>query len=145
MALLSALGLVAWQIQAQASGTWVLMAWFFGALCLAGVAYGVPRQALVDGRLFWSGEAWFWESAAARSADVCPESVLVSLSVALDSGSGLLLWVCLPKGPGQGLGQWASAWTQESAMPSKWHGFRCAVYSRPKTLRTSDSTYSDRL
>lgn len=139
LALLSALGLAGWQILAQPSDTRVLSAWLFWSLCLGGAAYGIPKQTLGDGQLFWSSEAWFWETAAGPSGQM--SSVPVNLSVALDWGAGLLLWVRLAKDTGAGHGQWVCAWPQEKAMPSKWHGFRCAVYSRPKIQLSSDATF----
>jgi outer membrane murein-binding lipoprotein Lpp len=36
-----------------------------------------------------------------------------------------------------GHGPWFCAWVSDQAMPSKWHGFRCAVYSRPKAIMPS--------
>jgi DNA-binding transcriptional LysR family regulator len=56
----------------------------------------------------------------------------VRLTVGLDTGPGLLLWIQSVDEQGRVMGPLTSAWLQADAMPSKWHGFRCAVYSRPK-------------
>ena len=132
LALSSAMGLFIWQMLTQASSAWVFQAWVFWVLCVGGAAALSPRQVLSGGRLFWSGEAWFWQT------ESDPDQGL-ELSVALDMGSGLLLWVRLLDEQGRCHRTQACAWMGESAMPSKWHGFRCAVYSRPKAARAAET------
>jgi hypothetical protein len=78
--------------------------------------------------LGWSGEAWFWQA----NADSAEQAQPVAVSLGLDTGQGLLLWVRTVDEQGRAQGLLQSAWLQAGAMPSKWHGFRCAVYSRPK-------------
>jgi len=110
MALLSAIGLLAWPMQAQTSTAEVLAAWAFWCLCVGGAAVWAPRQTPVDG-----------------------EHQSLDVSVGWDAGDALLLFVRFQDAQGASHGSWACAWLSAAAMPSKWHGFRCAVYSRPKT------------
>ena len=126
MALLSAIGLLAWPMQAQTSTAEVLAAWAFWCLCVGGAAVWAPRQTLTGGRLFWSGQTWFWQP-------VDGEHQSLDVSVGWDAGDALLLFVRFQDAQGASHGSWACAWLSAAAMPSKWHGFRCAVYSRPKT------------
>lgn len=131
MALLSALGLLLWHKQTQTSGTQLFAAWAFWALCLSGAALWAPRQTLGNGVMFWNGQAWFWQSHSG-------EDHKIELSVGWDFGGALLLFVRLQDEQAQGRGAWTCAWLSQTAMPSKWHGFRCAVYSRPKIVLASD-------
>jgi hypothetical protein len=126
MAVFCAVGLLIWQLLAQLSGARVFQAWAFWALCVGAAGVLIPRQALTGGRLFWSGDAWFWQTETGEDQGL-------ELSVGLDLGSSLLLWVRLQDGQGRCNRPLACAWLSEGAMPTKWHGFRCAVYSRPKT------------
>jgi hypothetical protein len=137
MTCLGAGGLAAWQMLGLVSGVAVFLAWIFWGLCVGGAALWAPRQTLAGGRLFWSGEAWFWQAEDDRGPVECAEQGLV-LSVGLDGGSGLLLFVRRRDRQGQGCGPWACAWLAERDMPSRWHGLRCAVYSRPKVRHASD-------
>lgn len=144
-ALLSAGGLLGWQVWGQASNELALWAWSFWALCLAWAAAWAPRQQLVGGRLFWSGEAWFWQTEGSSGQG---DLQSVSVSVGLDVGSGLLLWIRRQDDAGQQnptQGPLTCAWVQAHTMPSKWHGFRCAVYSRPQMLRSFDGARHDRI
>ena len=125
----SAVGLFSWQLQTLATGTNLWAAWLFWVVCALSVALWAPRQTLTGGRLGWSGEAWFWQA----HADSAEQSQAVAVSVGLDTGQGLLLWLQPLNEEGGAHGRLLCAWLQASAMPSKWHGFRCAVYSRPKT------------
>jgi hypothetical protein len=132
--LLSASGLIGWQWSSGAAQTEVWLGWLFWAGCVGLAAVWAPRQTLRDGRLLWSGEDWFWlpDGAAARG-----ELQRVSLWVGWDTDTRLLLWVqCTDEARPQPGALLTCAWLQKSAMPSKWHGFRCAVYSRPKPLDT---------
>lgn len=137
MSFLSAVGLLSWSMQAQHSSTQLGMAWVFWAICVGGAAFLAPRQMIQSGRLFWSGQAWFWQPPAG-------EDMGLQLSVAVDVGSGLLLFVRQLDAPISGRPSWACAWLVESAMPPKWHGFRCAVYSRPKPDAAAQGLDSDR-
>jgi hypothetical protein len=97
-------------------------------LCWVATAAWASRQHASEGSLFWTGEAWFWQAEHALSA----QAQAVRLRVGLDTGSGLMMWVQSVDDQGRVTGLLRSAWLQADAMPSKWHGFRCAVYSRPR-------------
>lgn len=137
MACLGAVGLAVWQMLGHVSGLTVLAAWIFWGLCVVGSAFWGPRQGLTDGRLFWSGERWFWQTKEGHGLVEGAEQGL-ALSVGLDWGAGLLLFVRTSDGLGQGHGPWAYTWLAESDMPSRWHGLRCAVYSRPKASQVAN-------
>ena len=131
---LSAVGMVNWQMQTGVTGPTLWAGWLMWTTCVLSAAFWAPRQALTHGRLGWSGDVWFWQA----DADAFKQAQVVAVSVGLDTGQGLLLWVQPLDERGRAQGRRASAWLKAGAMPSKWHGFRCAVYSRPKTVALSD-------
>jgi hypothetical protein len=131
---LSALGLLSWQIQSLASSAMIWAAWGLWSLCALSAALWAPKQVLVRGRLGWSGEDWFWQD----DAEAFEQTHAVAVSVGLDAGQSILLWVQPLNEQGFAQGRLRSAWLQADAMPSKWHGFRCAVYSRPKRAQLPD-------
>jgi hypothetical protein len=61
----------------------------------------------------------------------------LNLAVSMDFGGGMLLLLQAGDELRHGHGPWFCAWVSEQTMPSKWHGFRCAVYSRPKAINES--------
>jgi hypothetical protein len=134
--LLSAAGLTSWQWLSQAASTMVWSAWVFWAVCASATAYGGPKQTLSEGHLLWSGEAWLWQSVLGADA-LSQDDQGLNLAVGMDFGGGMLLLLQAGDEPRQGHGPWFCAWVSERAMPSKWHGFRCAVYSRPKAMTES--------
>lgn len=121
-----ALGLLAWQFHADVSPGLRWASWLGWGACFLLALGWAPRETLSDGRLFWNGESWFWDG-----ADGQQQGVEVSVRVDLNSAMGLSIQRL--DGSGQPQGLLAYAWVQARTMPSKWHGFRCAVYSRPKT------------
>lgn len=137
---LSALGLLSWQMQSQATGPKLWAAWGFWVACAGATVLWAPRQTLTDGRMGWSGEAWFWQAHGASAE----QAQTVVVSVGLDTGQALLLWVRKVDEQGSAQGHLQCAWLQAGAMPSKWHGFRCAVYSRPKTAALTDRVSQER-
>lgn len=139
--LLSAVGLLSWQMLSLAAGPELWAAWMFWVACGLAAALWAPRQTLTGGRLGWSGEGWFWQ-ANDNSAE---QAQAVAISVGLDTGQGLLMWVQPLNEQGCAQGRLLNAWLHAGAMPSKWHGFRCAVYSRPKTAALPESVPQDRL
>ena len=138
---LSAAGLIAWHKLSLATGPKLWAAGFVWAVCVLSAALWAPRQTLTDGRLGWSGESWFWQA----NADAGDHVQSVSVSVGLDSEAGILLWVQPLDEQGQAQGRLLCAWLQAGAMPSKWHGFRCAVYSRPMAAARSHKVPQARL
>ena len=133
---LSAAGLMAWQLQSQAPTTMVWGAWIFWASCAAATAHAGPQQILSEGELLWSGETWLWRSGLGTEAWSTEEQGF-NLSVGVDGGTRMLLLLQASPKAQQGRGQWFCAWVSEQTMPSQWHGFRCAVYSRPKPNKPS--------
>ena len=119
-----AIGLGVMQVQAGPSSSLWCLPWLFWLVCMVASLWWGPRQTLSDGRLFWNGESWFWQACEGD-----PQSSELSVCVDLDSA----LWLCVQRLDESGLpsGHAAYAWVQAGSMPSKWHGFRCAVYSRP--------------
>ena len=138
---LSAVGLLSWQMLTLTTGPKLWAAWVFWGSCAGFAAVWAPRQALTDGRLGWSGQSWWWQA----DADTADQVQAVAVSVGVDTGPGLLLWVQPLDDQGRAQGRRLCAWLQAAAMPSKWHGFRCAVYSRPKTAALSDGVLHERL
>ena len=134
LCVLSAVGIIGWQMLSLATGPKLWAAWCLWGLCAVGAWYGVPRQTLTEGHLGWSGESWFWQAGEQLDADVD----WVAVSVCLDTGQGLLLRVQPLDDHGKPRGRLLCAWLAAEAMPSKWHGFRCAVYSRPKAAAPLD-------
>ncbi|PIT72653.1 hypothetical protein [Limnohabitans sp. G3-2] len=133
---LSAAGLMAWQWQSQASHAMVWGAWIFWAASAAATACAGPRQILSGGDLLWLGETWLWRSAVAADA-LSEEEQELNVAVGLDWGTGMLLLLQEEPTAQQGRGPWFCAWVSQQTMPSQWHGFRCAVYSRPKPDKPS--------
>lgn len=125
---LSALGLMVWFWYGQLKPFSLLVAGLAWALCASAGWVWASRQNLSLGRLFWSGEAWFWQAQTPAPRTEDPEPNL-QLTVGLDLGWALLLWVIPLDAQGQRNGRMCSVWVDEASMPMKWHGFRCAVYS----------------
>ena len=125
LAMCGATGLLIWQVQANVSSIQSWVSWFFWCVCVVAALWWAPRQTLSDGRMFWSGESWFCISPEGHQQGI-------EVSVCLDLNSALGLFVQPVDESGQPQGPAAYAWMRERTMPSKWHGFRCAVYSRPK-------------
>jgi hypothetical protein len=138
---LSAVGLLSWQLQTLATGPKLRAAWMFWGVCVGFAALWAPRQTLRGGRLGWSGEAWFWQT----ETDSAEQAQTVLVSVGVDTGQGLLLLLQPLNEKGDAQGRLLCAWLHARGMPSKWHGFRCAVYSRPKTPARLDKDLQERL
>jgi hypothetical protein len=132
--LTSAAGLATWQLQSQASSAMVWGAWGFWLICALLTAYGGPKQVLSEGHLFWSGEAWLWRAGPIAGV-FKEEDQRLNLTVALDFGAGMLILLQACHETSQGRGPLFCAWVNNQTIPSKWHGFRCAVYSRPKAIK----------
>jgi hypothetical protein len=138
---LSAAAMVSWQLQTLVTGPKLWAGWVVWGVCALSAARWAPKQALAGGRLGWSGESWFWQA----DADTVEQAQAIAVTVGLDTGQALLLWVQPLDELGRAQGRRASAWLEAGAMPSKWHGFRCAVYSRPKTDAMPDVSTHGRL
>jgi hypothetical protein len=94
--------------------------WLTASVC---AARWTPREFLRVGELAWDGEAWHCESQEGQHGPV-------ELWLTLDGGSFMVVSLRAIGSPRQpALSQFACL--RSSDMPSRWHGFRCAVYSRP--------------
>ena len=124
LAALSAVALWAWRELSENAGLLqclALMCWgasVFAAMVLA------KRECLSEGQLVWDGEAWHWQD---RQQHEHP----VHVHVLLDTGHSLFVVCQGLKGPVDAPLRRRFAWLHRAAMPLSWHGFRCAVYSRP--------------
>lgn len=137
---LSALGLAIWQVQSASSFFTAFGAWVFWAACVLGARVWAPRELITQGRLSWTGEAWFYQRKDGVSEE---EAQSVRLSVGLDVGSGFVLWVRF-MGPMEQFGRWRCACFSQAQMPSNWHGFRCAVYSHVHRRKPTAGPVDDR-
>lgn len=129
LCVLSAAGIVHWQMQSLTTEPKVWSAWLFWCICTLSAALWGSRQILTEGQLGWSGESWYWRA----DGDAAGRTQSVAVSVGLDTGRGLLLWLQPLDEQDRSVGRLLSAWIEEGGMSSKWHGIRCAVYSRPNT------------
>ena len=124
LALAGGVGLLIWQVGSQAATVQVMLAWCVWCLSLVVAWRCWVHECSDSGHLSWDGESWQWIDATGRAKTV-------AVQVLLDMGHA----ICLRYEVSTGLSQEASrpqwAMLQEAAMPSSWHGFRCAVYSRP--------------
>jgi hypothetical protein len=100
------------------------MGWLM-AVVLAFVLW--RHEQLDEGLLIWTGQAWFWR---AQQAEELP----IRMALLLDAGGCLLVAVKIePDQPNKKSLTRYACFTHRS-MPSLWHGFRCAVYSRPMAV-----------
>lgn len=114
--------LLLWLVWTQASALvcmWMGFAWL---VAVTGTAWWLPREFLQEGELAWDGQAWHGPSPAVAEDTV-------HLSLMLDGGHFMLVSLRSTVQPGRGAGV-RHAWVRCTDMPSRWHGFRCAVYSR---------------
>jgi hypothetical protein len=128
--MVSAAGLLIWQTQSQTTEALVWGAWACWAVCASATAYGVPKQTLSEGHLLWSGQAWLWQSRLGVE-DFLDDDQGLDVTVGVDLGDAMLVFLRHCHATPQWRGRMFCAWVSEQSMPSKWHGFRCAVYSRP--------------
>ncbi len=138
LALVGAAGLLAWQAGSQATMGKVVLAWCVWSLSLA-VAWGsLAHECSASGHLSWDGESWLWRDDAGHVQTV-------DVQVLLDVGHAICLRYEGSKLLSQEScrAQWAVL--QAAAMPSSWHGFRCAVYSRPMEASMSADRYESTL
>lgn len=82
------------------------------------------QELLTCGQLVWSGEDWCWRSEA-------QDDTPVQVDCVLDWGGGMLLSLTRMEGPGSAWPRARFASLTRQQIPRVWHGFRCAVYSRP--------------
>ncbi len=96
----------------------MMLAWGFAWGC------GIQEQ-LACGQLVWSGENWCWRNEG-------QDDMSVQLTKVVDWNSGMLVALKCQDEPRVGWTRTRYAYLTRQEMPRQWHGFRCAVYSRPK-------------
>lgn len=116
------LALWLWQTNASvAMFAWAVFGWSATTLCCMGL---LPHEFLQQGELAWDGEAWHGCFASWQDGPM-------HLTLIFDGGHFML--VSLRAMAQADRSVWARyACLHRVDMPSCWHGFRCAVYSRPK-------------
>ena len=138
-------GRFAWGLQvagvlALTAGAVLALWWMWSSVsaamfaALAGVWCGAAVWAVVLGRqefvqqgeLAWDGEQW-------QGSGLSTHDGPVQLALTLDLGHSML--VACRASPESGWPRTRHAWVRRADMPSRWHGFRCAVYSRPAAGR----------
>jgi hypothetical protein len=134
LAAVAAVGLLVWQFQSERSGALggvAACAWILSVVLAMRFA---NREFLVDGFLVWDGQAWFWR-------DLQRQEHPVHVQVLVDTGRALFV-ACQVRNGSVGVGTDPQfAWLQQAAMPLSWHGFRCAVYSRPMDETRPDGRF----
>lgn len=83
------------------------------------------QEPLICGQLVWSGENWCWRNEG-------QDDMSVQLTKVVDWNSGMLVALKCQDEPRVGWTRTRYAYLTRQEMPRQWHGFRCAVYSRPK-------------
>ena len=124
-ALAGALGLVYWQTMTLHGWPQICIAWLVWCGSVVGAALRWHQEWSPQGLLVWSGEGWFLRDEAGAEN---PVFVRVLLDV---QRFMVLAYAGRESG---GLREWRTQYAvlHQASMPSFWHGFRCAVYSRPK-------------
>jgi hypothetical protein len=126
LAMLSWGALVFWLVQVPAEPALLAIAGLSWGLAALLALWWHRREWRGAGQLVWNGQAWHW-------TDLHGHEHAVAVRSQIDAGHRILLSLHAPS-TAHGfsrvrLARWA--WARESSMPSHWHGFRCAVYSRP--------------
>jgi hypothetical protein len=124
LALFAAVTLWAWQGLSQSSNTLSIAAalcWLFSVSAAMVFAQG---EFLHDGQLVGDGQAWCWQDSMHHDHPVV-------VQVLLDVGGALFMACQGRNGPSGEHRRRQFALLGRSTMPLSWHGFRCAVYSRP--------------
>lgn len=124
LAVLVSGALASWLVWTDASASicaWALCAWL---VALSGTAWWRAREFLQQGELAWDGEVWYCDSPSHTDEPI-------HLSLTLDGGYFMLVSL-RALGPVGRVAGVRYACLCRADMPSRWHGFRCAVYSRRK-------------
>ncbi len=125
LALLGFAGLAFWQYVTDPAHWQSGLAWTFALASVVGAVACWPQEQSPPGSLVWRTEGWVWRNEA---GDEMP----VRVRVLLDGGRFIGLVYAAQETPGVRQGPSKFALLYQATMPSFWHGFRCAVYSRPK-------------
>jgi len=124
LALVGAVGLLCWQVMSGAVGLTTLAAWALWILSTALAFWLESKESSVSGHLVWQGDAWYWQ-------DGLLQEHTVQLNLLFDGGQIMLLSYWAAEGLGRERPWPQFAILRNTDMPLSWHGFRCAVYSRP--------------
>lgn len=120
---LSALGLITWYLLSEQSLILLSVAVVAWLVSVMAATCFVDREFLHDGHFVWDGEGWYW-------CDAQHKEHPVRVQVLLDAGRAILVASHMTNlSATDQVRQFA--WLQQGNMPLSWHGFRCAVYSRP--------------
>jgi hypothetical protein len=137
LAILGCAGLAFWQLMTDPSLWQTVWAWTLAlASGLGAFAYG-PQEESPSGSLVWQGEGWLWRPQAGAEWPV-------RVQVLLDGGRFIGLVYAPHDASGVQPGPARFAVLHQATMPSFWHGFRCAVYSRPKNAPVSTHQQTSR-
>ncbi|PUE36353.1 hypothetical protein B9Z46_06430 [Limnohabitans sp. Hippo4] len=97
----------------------LLLVWVFAS----GLSMWAVRQGQSRGWLSWNGNVW--HELPINASSFSPENVLdCGVTVHLDMQRHMLVSLYNPNG----FRKWF--WVSRKSFPERWHGFRCAVYSR---------------
>ena len=124
LTLAGAVGLLCWQVMSGAMGLTVWLAWALWSVSSTLALWLESRESSAAGHLVWHGDGWCWQ-------DEQLQERAVQLNLLLDGGR--TLWVSYRLADvSEGPYLWPRfAVVAQTDMPLAWHGFRCAVYSRP--------------
>jgi hypothetical protein len=124
LALVGAAVLLVWQTSAQHDGLHIGGAWLLWCVSLFAAVVSWAQESSCSGLLVWNGEDWFWR-------DASDAEIPVRVQVLLDAGRLMILSCAGLHGRSLSNRRAQFAVLHHASMPSFWHGFRCAVYSRP--------------
>jgi hypothetical protein len=125
LALLGAVALLVWQTAALPDWPYMAAAWLLWSASLWAALLCWLQERSSSGQLVWSGEDWLWR-------DPSGAEMPVRVDVLLDAGRFMILAYVGFEGQRLKNHRAQFAVLHHASMPSSWHGFRCAVYSRPK-------------
>jgi hypothetical protein len=114
--------LAVWLVWAEVSASrlaWTVGLWMAAALC--SLWWG-RQEYLQEGELVWDGEAWHGPHLEGADEPI-------HLTLTFDGGHFMLVSWRSAAQAGR-LVRTQHALIRRADMPSRWHGFRCAVYSR---------------
>ncbi|MEN9688302.1 MAG: hypothetical protein RI998_299 [Pseudomonadota bacterium] len=122
LAFMAAAVLMLWWVWSSASA--LACAGLAGVWCGAATCAVVlgRREFVQQGALAWDGEQW-------QGCGISDHDGPVQLTLTLDWGHGMLV-ACRAQAPEAAWPRTRHACLRRADMPSRWHGFRCAVYSR---------------
>lgn len=124
LAVLSAVALLAWRELSQNKGFLEIMALMCWLISVTTAMVLAKRDFLSEGQLLWDGQGWHWQ-------DLQRHEHPVHVHVLLDTGHSLFVVCQGLNAPVRAPLRRQFALLHRATMPLSWHGFRCAVYSRP--------------